>query len=247
MSGALNGVSVDRSSPVPLYFQVATQLEQAIESGRLAEGTRLENEAELAGRLGLSRPTMRQAMQHLSDKGLIVRRRGIGTTVTRARVRRPVELTSLHDDLLRNGQEPLTQVLCLTEEKADDTVATTLGISPSDPVVVVQRLRSAGRRPIAIMSNYLPVGLVPLTVPDLTARGLYDLIRGAGITLRAADQVVGARRATTEEARLLGEDEGSALLTMERVAYDGNGSVVELGRHVYAASRYSLEMSLHIG
>src|SRR5688500_20142611 len=91
-------VLVDRASPVPLYFQVARQLEQAIESGVLPPGSRLDNEIALAEELGLSRPTMRQAIQYLVDKGLLVRKRGGGTHVARARVRRPVGLTSLFDD-----------------------------------------------------------------------------------------------------------------------------------------------------
>jgi DNA-binding transcriptional regulator YhcF (GntR family) len=95
----LDQLVLDRASPIPLYFQVASHLEQAIESGRLGPGTRFDNEVDLADQLGLSRPTMRRAMQHLVDKGLLVRRRGIGTRVVSAKVRRSLELTSLHDDL----------------------------------------------------------------------------------------------------------------------------------------------------
>lgn len=70
------GLGVDRNSPVPLYYQLARQLETAIEQGLLAPGSLLGNELELAARLGLSRPTVRQAIQSLVDKGLMVRRRG---------------------------------------------------------------------------------------------------------------------------------------------------------------------------
>lgn len=69
-------LGVDRGSPVPLYFQLAQQLEAAIEDGTLTPGSLLGNEIDLAGRLGLSRPTVRQAIQSLVDKGLLVRRRG---------------------------------------------------------------------------------------------------------------------------------------------------------------------------
>ena len=90
---------VNRSSPVPLYFQVAEQLEEAIHDGRLAPGDRIANEVALADQLGLSRPTLRQAIQTLVDKGLLVRKRGVGTQVIQPHVRRSVELTSLYDDL----------------------------------------------------------------------------------------------------------------------------------------------------
>ena len=85
-------ISVDRHSPVPLYFQVAAQLEQAIETGALQPGYRLTNEIAMADQLGLSRPTMRRAIQELVSKGLLVRKRGVGTQVVQGGVRREVRL-----------------------------------------------------------------------------------------------------------------------------------------------------------
>jgi DNA-binding GntR family transcriptional regulator len=76
---------------------------------------------------------------------------------------------------------------------------------------------------------------------------LYEVIRAAGIQLHAADQSIGARRATPEEARLLGEPRSAALLTMQRTTYDDHGRVVEYGNHLYAASRYSFEHSMLAG
>ena len=104
-------VDLDRSSPVPLYFQVAQQIEHAINEGELAPGDRLDNEISLAEQFGLSRPTMRRAIQELVDKGLLVRKRGVGTQVVHGQVTRPVELTSLFDDLTSHHQTPTTVVL----------------------------------------------------------------------------------------------------------------------------------------
>src|SRR5690606_17759050 len=102
--------ALHRSSPVPLYFQVARRLEQLIESGELPVGGRLENEVELAERLGVSRSTVRRAIQDLVERGVLVRTRGIGTQIVHPKVRRPVELSSLHDDLVKAGKRPTTQV-----------------------------------------------------------------------------------------------------------------------------------------
>ena len=74
-------VALDRGSPVPLYFQVATRLQEQIERGELPVGGRLENEVELADRLGVSRPTMRKAIGYLVERGMLVRRRGVGTQI----------------------------------------------------------------------------------------------------------------------------------------------------------------------
>src|SRR3954463_9620108 len=106
-------VAVDRSSPVPLYYQVAQALQGAIEAGRLAPGLRLDNEIQLADDLGLSRPTMRRAMEYLVEQGLIIRRRGVGTTIVQPRVGRPRQLTSLYDDLEVAGLQPSTAALSL--------------------------------------------------------------------------------------------------------------------------------------
>jgi DNA-binding GntR family transcriptional regulator len=241
---AEQGIVIDRNSPVPLYFQVAQQLERAIEEGRLKPGTRVANEIELAGHLALSRPTMRRAMEYLVDKGLVVRQRGVGTRVVSTKVRRSLDLTSLYDDLSAGGQRPKTEVLANDVVGASAEVANVLGVEPGTPVTEIVRLRSALDQPIAHMTNYLPAERVQLSTEALESTGLYELLRRSGIQLHSATQVIGARTATAAEARLLGERRGAPLLTMQRTAYDDHGAVVEFGNHFYAASRYTFQMSL---
>ena len=235
---------IDRASPVPLWFQAAQHLEHAIEGGDLPPGTHFENEILLADRLGVSRPTMRRAFEHLVDKGLIVRRRGIGTRVVQPKVRRPLELTSLYDDLAGSGQQPTTSVLSFEIESAGAEVGDRLRIAEEDPVVRIERLRSARENPIAKMTNYLPADLVDFDAEDLAGSGLYALLRRAGVHLHSATQTVGARSATSAEATLLGEPRGAALLTMQRETMDDTGRIVEYATHLYAASRYSFEIHL---
>ncbi len=237
-------VAVDRTSPVPLYYQLAQQLEAAIRAGELTPGTRLENEVELADRCGLSRPTVRQAIQHLVDRGLLVRKRGVGTQVVQSEIRRPIELTSLHDDLLAAGREPRTSVLELGPATADERVAKELGVPAGTEVTRIRRLRRTGDEPLALLTNYLPRDLIALTRDDLTEHGLYELLRGTGVNLRIANQTIGARGATAAEARLLDERRGVPLLTMTRTAYDDKGAAIEYGTHVYRASRYSFALTL---
>jgi DNA-binding GntR family transcriptional regulator len=247
--GLAGVVALDRTSPVPLYFQVAQAVQAAIEAGTLPPGSRLDNEIQLADELGLSRPTMRKAMEYLVDKGLIIRRRGIGTTIVQPKVRRPLQLSSLYDDLQTGGQQPTTTVLSLDVVPAPPEAAAALGLEPGTAIHEVVRLRSAGGRPIARMTNYLPttlpgLGVGQFTAEALEATGLYRVLRSAGVHLHAADQTISARKATAEESRLLEEPRGAALLTMQRVAYDDHGHVVEFGSHVYAASRYSFSLSM---
>ncbi|MFD5793594.1 GntR family transcriptional regulator [Streptomyces diastatochromogenes] len=235
---------LDRTSPVPLYYQLAQQLEAAIEHGILAPGNLLGNEVDLSVRLGLSRPTVRQAIQSLVDKGLLVRRRGVGTQVVHSQVKRPLELSSLYDDLESAGQGPTTQVLRNERVPASADVAAALGIAEGAEVVVLERLRCTHGQPVAFLCNYLPSALLELDTDRLESTGLYRMLRSAGIALHSARQTVGARSATAEEAALLDEKEGAALLTMQRTAYDDTGRPVEYGTHVYRASRYAFDFQL---
>lgn len=238
-------VTMDRGSPVPLYFQLAQHLESAIQRGELAPGHRLENEIQMADRYGLSRPTVRQAIKHLADKGLLVRKRGVGTQVVAGQqVRRPLELTSLYEDLAAAGHRPTTQVLECGLVPSDERVAEALGVEPGDEVLRMRRLRSSEGEPLALMTNYLPAWLVDVTAERLTERGLYQILRTAGLNLRIADQTIGARAAGPREAHLLNEEVGVPVLTMSRTAYDDKGRAVEYGTHIYRATLYSFTLTL---
>jgi DNA-binding GntR family transcriptional regulator len=238
-------IHLERNSPVPLYHQLAQSLEHAITSGQLVAGDRLENEVSMTKRLGLSRPTARQAIQELVKKGLLVRKRGVGTQVVHSQFSREEKLSSLHDDLTQAGRVPGTRVLdyqvgVLSEDvrRMIDADAVT-----SAEFVTVRRLRLADDLPLAILTNYLPARF-DLSRSDLEANGLYALLRGAGVNLKIAHQRIGARLMDDEEAALLGEETPAACLTVERVAYDDVGQFVEYGRHLYRASQYSVQSSL---
>lgn len=236
-------IALRRDSGVPLYQQVARHIELQISGGELRPGARLANEISLAESLGLSRPTMRRAIQQLVDKGLLVRKRGVGTQVVHGRITRPIELTSLHDDLARGHVEPTTEVLTYEIVPADEDVASALGVPPGSAVLHTRRLRSASGEPLAVMDNHLPADLAP-PARDLGDRGLYQLLRERGIRMRVARQRISARSGTPEECRLLAERRNAPLLAMERSTHDDSGRVVEWGRHVYRSSLYSFEMTL---
>ena len=97
------------------------------------------------------------------------------------------------------------------------------------------------------MHNAIPLDVLRLTREDLAERGLYELLRRAGLVPRIATQVIGARTATAAEARILAEKRGSSLLTMTRTAWDAGGRALEYGSHLYRASRYSFEINLSAG
>lgn len=244
MGFSAESILLDRNSPIPLYYQVAQRLEQAIEAGELAPGAQLDNEIQLADRLGLSRPTMRRAIGYLADKGYVVRQRGIGTTVVRSRVRRPVALTSLYDDLASAGQRPRTRVLALGIVESPHEVSEALELPEGTPVLSMERQRLAADEPLAVLRNYLPVDLLEVTHEDLERTGLYARMREAGLRPHSATQTIAARAASAAEARLLGDRRGAPLLTMQRTSYDDRGRALEYGDHFYKASAYSVTVTL---
>ncbi|WP_308466049.1 GntR family transcriptional regulator [Rathayibacter soli] len=237
-------MSIDRSGPIPLYYQVATRIEEAIRDGRLPAGAKLENEVALSERLGLSRPTIRRAIQDVVDKGLLVRRRGIGTQVVHGEITRQVELTSLHEDLERSGRHPSTVLLVREVIPADEAIAALLVVAEGSPVLHLRRLRSADDTPVAILENHLPADFADLSESDLTRYGLYQVLRARGTTMRVARERIGARRATNPESKLLDMDKGAPVLTMDRTAYDSSGRAVEYGRHCYRPDMHSFEVTL---
>jgi len=154
-------LDLDRAGTVPLYDQVAQQLQAAIEDGTLSQGTLLGNEITLARELGVSRPTMRRAMQELVTRGLLVRKRGVGTQVVQGRVDRQVQLTSLFDDLVADGRAPETTVLINDVVQASDEVSAALHVARRQPVLHLRRIRSAGGEPLAILENLPADGPAP--------------------------------------------------------------------------------------
>jgi len=243
----LRTMVLNRSSPVPLYFQLAQHIENEIRSGNLVSGDRLENEVKIAEELGLSRPTVRAAFSYLVDKGLVLRRRGQGTVVTKGKVSRSVKLTSLFDDLAEAGKSPTTKVIHNEVVKASDLVKRALELADDQFVIYLERLRFGDGEPIALMHNFIPTTLVTMSNEMLEQHGFYELLRAGGVFPDHATQRISAKNSSTNESLLLDEPRGTALLTMERTTYDATGRAIEFGQHVYRASRYALVSAVTIG
>jgi DNA-binding GntR family transcriptional regulator len=208
------GVTIDRSSPVPLYHQLAEQLCTAIRSGQLQPGDPFENEIALAERLNLSRPTVRRAIH-----------------------------TSLYDDLERDAGRPTTTVLH-HQLVRDERVAAALDLPADAELLSIVRLRFSDSRPLALLRNWLPLSCADITREQLEAQGLYALLRDRGVRPVVAHQSIGARTPTAAERRHLGLRPSEPVLTMTRSAFDSVGNAVEYGDHCYRAQDYSIEVTV---
>lgn len=240
-------VRLERSSPTPLYHQIAQPLENMILAGQLEPGRLIEDEVSMAHRLNVSRPTARRALQDLVNRGLLTRRRGVGTRVTPSHVRRPLALTSLNDDLVKAGFDPRTEVLSYEVKFAQNDEALQLGCEVGAEIVRIERRRWIDDRILAILRNLLPADIAP-SLSQLSGsgpnHGLYACLEQRNIRPASAQQSVGARAADASDAARLDVKPGAAMLTMRRTAYSSDGRIVEHGSHIYNADLYSFQFTL---
>ncbi|MCI9886955.1 GntR family transcriptional regulator [Micrococcales bacterium 31B] len=206
-------------------------------------GDRIENEVDLAQRLGLSRPTVARAVNELVAKGLLVRRRGVGTEVANPNFSRRIGLTSLHADLLNCGRQVRTNLL-RHDWVVDPVRAERLGAPAKADLLFIERVRLADAEPLAVMRNWLPAERATFKTSDLETCGLYDLLAAQGVTVSQAEQHITARLVTPHEAELLRVRRGSAALTLVRLARDTYGAAIELGEHTYRGDAYTLDLSV---
>ncbi|ORC15998.1 MULTISPECIES: GntR family transcriptional regulator [Rothia] len=241
---SLSFISIDRTSPIPLYHQLVSEIKTAISTGALTAGTMLPNELDIAAQLHLSRPTVRKAMDELVRAGLLVRKRGVGTQVVSNEIRRPLTLSSLYTDLTLSGVVPSTEVLEFNVAPAPHDIVAQLNLTENTDVYHILRLRLENNQPLAIMENWIPAHLGTIDKADLEKQGLYDTLRAMGVTFSLAHQTVGATIANEFQATTLNTTVGAPLVHMKRTALDDIGTRVETGRHVYRADLYSFEMTL---
>jgi GntR family transcriptional regulator len=226
---------VSRVSPEPLYLQAARAIEAILDRYAEVADLAIPSETELAAALGIGRPTVRQALSQLQESGRVYAQRGVGTFAAPSVLSRPARLTSLHDDLIAQGQRPSTRVLDLSEVSATPDVAGLLHIAVGSPLVRIRRLRLSGPKPVAILENLLNLdGAIPPSSDDLETGGLYAaLSAGYGIELRVASLRVAARLATKEERQLMQLPYPSAVLVGRRIVFDINGRGIDVGTTIY--------------
>lgn len=230
---------------MPLYYQVAREIERAISDGRLSKGDYLQSELVLADTWQVSRLTLRRAIQELVGSGLLVRRKGVGTRIVNDEVRPPTRLSSIWDELTEQDRSPTTTVLAHEQIVADDAIAEQLAVARGSEVIYLERCRYADGRRLAIMRSWLslPAGSA-LTTAQLTATGLYRSLRERGTWPHSARRNVSARIAGPVDAALLGIGIGAPLLIVASTMQDHSGARVEYTEQVLDATRYTMDFNV---
>lgn len=239
-------IVLDKESPVPLYHQLQEVLRHHIEREDFKEASAIPTEPELEQMYGVSRVTVRRAVQELVHEGLLVKRKGKGTFVRGPKVRQNLNtITSWAETMAARGVPTENRNIEITTIPAPPKVAVLLQLPSDTPVVKVERLRCTPEGPVTLMTNYLlPEMVQGLNAGDV-AVSLYDTLeRKFGITLVNAREQVEAKAAGVNEARLLGVRRGAPLLHVTRVTYGLGDRPIEVVEASSRADRYSYEVGL---
>jgi GntR family transcriptional regulator len=239
--------TIDKSSSVPYYQQVADLLRNEIE-GQVSrrDAFLLPSEHELCERYGITRTTVRHALDILEREGRIYRQRGKGTFVAVRHLQQNItELVSTTEDMRRRGWVVVTRVLSLERVAATDKIRSALELEAGQQVYKLTRLRVTGDDPISLQTSYLPVQLCPNLEDNDLAESLYRLLESRySLLLWTAREVLRARRATRAEARLLSISAGEPVLYAERVTYVASSQAIEYLEAVWRGDRYDLKVNL---
>ena len=226
------------------YLEVAQRLRELIATGDFGAGGALESETDLAQRYGVSRMTLRRALETLRAEGLVEARKGAGWFVAVDPVRQALgRFATIEAALAESGVEWERRVLQFRFEAADASTAAALQIEPGDEVLRVRRLNLADGDPFAVVTVWVPAALgAELSRADVERSTFYDLLPLRGIRLGAAKQTISATAASADDAKVLGVPNGSPLLVCRRLTTDATGAPAILAQHRYAAHRTVFEV-----
>jgi DNA-binding GntR family transcriptional regulator len=234
-----------REASQPLYHQVYRRLVDEIEEGALRPGDRLPSERWLCDELGVSRATVRRAIEELVSDG-VVEGRGRGSYVCGQAIAEPRgTLMSLSELGRTRGLAASARVVDARIRGATIDEADVFAVAPGAELFVLRRVRMLDGMPISLDVNHVPLRLAPaLPDVDFSSASLYEALDAAGHGLARADYDVEARAAGAEEAELLELEPGAPVLFTTTVAFDDAGRVVDVGRTVYRADRYRFQATL---
>lgn len=239
-------MSVDRNSPMPLYYQIKRLLLAKIESGELQAGDAFPTEQQIQAMYEVSRTTVRQALSELEDEGKITRHRGRGTFVAEAKVSHsPDQYPDLADHMARQGLSPGWRLLSMEWVVPPEEIATQLKLEFTQKVYKIERLRLADGREIGHQLAYVaPQYAGVIDESALLDGGSLRYLRGLSVLEECvADRVLEAIPATRRIANYLKIAEGTPVLRIRRVVHTPDGKPIEAFLGIYRGDRFEYHIN----
>jgi GntR family transcriptional regulator len=234
---------LNKISGIPLHVQLANVLREQVLNHQLQPEERLPSERELCEMYGISRITVRQALNTLTQEGLVYSTAGKGTFIAGSALDEELQpLSSFTQDMERRGMRSTSHVLDTSIFPADDFWADRFKMPRGAEVVYLHRLRLGDGLPVSVQHTYLPHHLCPnLLAVDFSAHSLYDVLgREYHYHLTHSDTLIEAALADFEEADLLKLQMPAAVLISEQSTYLDTGVIIEITRSIFNAERYKL-------
>lgn len=238
-------MTIDRDSPVPLYYQLKQWLSEQITGGTYKPGDMLPTEQQLQQEFGLSRTTVRQTLRELEVDGLVIRYRGRGTFVSKPKLSHsPEPRYSLSNFLKDQGMRPGWQVLTAEHTPAPLEVARELKIKPKTQVFCLRRIRLANDEAIGYHRAYVsPDFAEAIDETAFSTGGSLRYLNGRGhLEGSYADRILEAVPANDEEARLLRIEKGAPILLIQRVVISKTERPIEFFKGVYRGDRFQYQI-----
>ena len=242
-----NAGSFDGGASGPLYLQLQRHISAALAAGDLAPGDCLPAERDIAQMTGLSRVTVRKAIQELVSAGQLVQRRGSGTYVTQKveKLEQALSLlTSFTEDMARRGRSVETRWISRRIDAPAPEEVMALGLGAGDRVTRLERVRCSDGVPLAIERATLSTNLLP--DPEAVQSSLYAVLQTRGLRPTRAVQRISATSIDARDSALLGVAVGAPGLKIERISYLPSGQVVEFTRSLYRGDAYDFAVELKL-
>lgn len=231
-------MQIDKKSPIPVYYQLKNIISKMIADGEYAEGSMIPSERELGDTLGISRMTVRQALNNLVNEGVLYREKGRGTFVAKAKIEQK-NIMSFSEMVSGRGMEPSTKILYFRREEAEDEIREILELKENRFIYNVKRLRLADNTPVGIEQVFIPEVRCPgLEKFDLT-QSLYRLIREEyRHSISYTDNVIQAAKPTKEEKNLLEISGKTPVLKASSVSFTESDVKLLYEKLVYRSDEY---------
>ncbi|MFD1317126.1 GntR family transcriptional regulator [Loigolactobacillus zhaoyuanensis] len=224
----------------PVYIQIHNSIKRDIEAGKWAVGDRIPSERELSVTFGVSRMTLRQAIQTLVDEGILERRVGAGTYVANQKVQEKMSgVTSFTDIMLAQGKTPSSKTVSYHVASPSLSEKEKLELAEDAQVLRMERIRYADDVPISFEVATVPEALVrKFSKSEITSSLYRTLERKADLTLGGAQQTVTAQLASERIAELLDIKRGDPIMRLRQLSFLKSGTPFEYVRTQYVGSRF---------
>lgn len=237
-------MTLKRDAQIPLYQQMANEIKAQIASGELRQNEQLMTEMELSQEFGVSRITVRKALELLVEEDILSKRQGVGAFVTGKKLVRSMNvMMGFTQTCEANGQKATSRLLFAGLNEARPADIKLLGVKEGDSVISLRRLRFCDNVPVMVEEVSLQRSFAYLLGEDLTG-SLHKMLAENGIKVVKGVKTISISCATKEESSLLGMGEGTALLLQRDISYDENGQAVYRSKSVINADRYTYTITM---